>query len=68
MKKMFKLLLLLLIISIFITTIFKFIKYPELFLTTWKYQLKNDIEAGNMEAIEYYQTTYVNNGIELWRD
>lgn len=45
-----------------------FLKYPECYLTTWKYQLKNDIKAGNQEMIDYYNRTYVANGRILFDD
>lgn len=43
-----------------------FILYPEEYLTTWRYQLKLDIENGEQEAIDYYQKTYLDNGKKLW--
>ena len=49
-----------------ITVAVDFCKYPEMYLTTWKYQLQNDIANGNKQAIEYYNTVYVENGIELF--
>lgn len=49
-----------------ITVAVDFCKYPEMYLTTWKYQLKNDIANGNEKAIKYYNTVYVQNGIELF--
>lgn len=43
-----------------------FIRFPELYSTTWKNQLRQDIESGNAEMIEYYERNYVANGIELF--
>ena len=43
-----------------------FAKYPEQYITTWKYQLKNDIAKGKADAIEYYNDTYVANGKYLF--
>ena len=40
--------------------------YPEKYVTTWKYQLKQDIEAGDQQAIEYYQKNYLEKGEKLW--
>ena len=45
---------------------YRIIVYPELFFSTWRYQLKNDIARGNEEAITYYQVKYLDNGIKLW--
>lgn len=55
----------LLSIAIFIAFILftiDFIRFPECYLTTWRYQLKNDILSGNQEMIDYYNNTYVANG------
>ncbi len=41
-------------------------KYPEKYITTWKYQLQNDIKQGNQVAIDYYNNTYIANGVELY--
>lgn len=41
-------------------------RYPEAYISTWRYQLKNDIEQGNQKAIEYYQYNYVESGRELF--
>lgn len=43
-----------------------FTKYPEQYLPTWKYQLKNDLAKGNQEAIQYYNDTYIANGKQLF--
>lgn len=41
------------------------ISYPEKYLTTWRYQLKVDINQGDEEAIKYYEATYKSKGIVL---
>lgn len=45
-----------------------FVKYPEQYLTTWKYQLENDLKKGNQEMLEYYNRRYVANGKQLFGD
>lgn len=45
-----------------------FAKYPEQYLTTWRYQLENDLAKGKQDAIEYYNETYVANGKQLFGD
>lgn len=45
-----------------------FIRYPEECLTSWKYQLENDLAKGNQEAIQYYNKTYIANGKQLFGD
>ena len=47
----------------FIWFIFSF---PEIIAPRLANSLKRDIEQGNREAIEYYQTNYVERGITLW--
>lgn len=42
------------------------IRFPECYITTWKYQLKNDIARGDKVAIEYYESRYVANGRTLF--
>ena len=44
------------------------IQRPELYSTTLRYQLKNDIQAGQENAIEYYNGNYASQGIELFED
>lgn len=56
-----------LIILLVIMTV-QFINYPEKYLSTWRYQLYQDIQAGDQEAIEYYQRNYLDKGIKLWED
>lgn len=41
-------------------------KYPEKYFSTWRYQLQNDIMAGDAEAIAYYNENYVSNGVYLY--
>lgn len=43
-----------------------FVRFPECYVTTWKYQLQNDIKSGDAVAIEYYNNTYVENGRTLF--
>lgn len=43
-----------------------FVQFPEKYSATWKYQLANDIERGNEEAIDYYNKNYVEKGEKLW--
>ena len=64
-RKREKFITFLLSIAIFIAFILftiDFIRFPDCYLTTWRYQLKNDILSGNQEMIDYYNNTYVANG------
>ena len=59
----------LLIIAVFITCFslyIDFCRFPEKYMTTWKYQLKNEIASGDEKAIEYYNRVYTANGINLF--
>lgn len=44
-----------------------FIRFPECYLTTWKYQLRNEIRQGNQEMIDYYNHVYVKNNRILFK-
>ena len=39
-----------------------FVRFPECYLTTEKYQLQNAMKKGDTVAIEYYQNNYIANG------
>lgn len=72
-KKKFVKAILVLIITLlmfgFISWLFiDFCTYPESYLTTWRYQLHKKVQAGDEEAIEYYQEVYLNNNRTLWED
>lgn len=54
------------VLAPFVYGVHQLIKYPELYSTTAKYKLYNDIQAGNASAIEYYNNTYKNNNINLF--
>ena len=60
------LIFMIIIISCSILLFIEFLSYPEKYLTTWKYQLKQDIKVGNQQAIEYYQNNYLEKGQKLW--
>ena len=42
------------------------IRFPESYITTWKYQLEQKVKSGDADAIEYYNDTYTANGRELF--
>lgn len=66
-KKRFAIsMLIILILTIFLYIMIDFIRFPEVYLTTQKYQLMNDIKRGDKLAIEYYEDNYVKNGRELF--
>lgn len=43
-------------------TLIDFMRFPEVYSTTLKYQLESDVKAGDQKAIKYYNDTYVKNG------
>jgi hypothetical protein len=59
----------LLILTLIITCIglyVDFVRFPNKYITTWKYQLKNEIESGNLQAINYYNKYYISKGVYLY--
>ena len=48
--------------------IYDFVVYPEMYLTTWKYQLKNEIYSGEQASIDLYENVYVKNNKDLFND
>lgn len=61
-----------LIVGMFLVSLlglfFNFAKYPEQYLNTWKYQLENEVKNGDIRAIEYYTTNYLDNDKKLFED
>lgn len=55
------------VIGLMFFQLIDFFRFPECYLTCFKYQLQCDIEAGNEKAIEYYNETYIANGRELFK-
>lgn len=53
-------------IILFLNITIDFLQYPEMYLTTWKYQLKKEVEAGEPEAITYYNRHYLSKGVFLF--
>lgn len=69
MKRFIKFLYGLLIGSVLLGCLYlyvDFIRFPEAYITTWRYHLKLDIERGDPEAIDYYNSRYVANGKQLF--
>lgn len=52
----------LILLSVVLAITVDFLRFPDCYLNTWKYQLKNEIDAGNKQSIEYYQKNYVDKG------
>lgn len=62
MKKI--LALILLVATVYVSV--DFYRFPEKYITTWKYQLENRIKRGDQEAMEYYKRTYIQHGENLF--
>ena len=56
------------IVVIVVLKILDFFTYPETYLTTWKYQLENDLKEGKPEAVEYYTERYYKTDRDLFGD
>lgn len=67
-RLLFKTILVLLVTVSLLTVYVDFCRFPEKYLTTWKYQLHNEIKSGNQESIDYYNRVYVANGIDLFEE
>lgn len=62
MKKITIILLLIILFIPLLLGLVDFIRFPEWYISTWKYQLQNDIAAGDELAVAYYENTYLSNG------
>ena len=56
------------IIILLLILCIRVVMYPECYISTWKYQLMNEVRAGDPAAVEYYEAKYLANGIELWEE
>ncbi len=56
------------VIISFVYTAIDVVRFPELYSTTRKYQLQNEVEAEIPEAVDYYNRVYRANGIKLFND
>lgn len=66
LRKWVKVVLASLSIAFILGVYIDFIRFPECYLSTWRYQLQNEIKAGNAEMIEYYNNNYIKNGRVLF--
>lgn len=66
MKKFVSVLILIIFFFSLAGILFHIAMFPERYISTWKYQLENEVKAGEPEALEYYQTVYLSRGIELF--
>lgn len=66
LNRLFVSLLVLTLIISFTACITNFIRFPDKYITTWKYQLKNEIASGDKKAIDYYNKYYVSKGVYLY--
>lgn len=54
------------ITTVIVLVLINALRFPEKYITTWEYQLKNEIEAGNKQSIEYYEKNYIAHGKSLY--
>lgn len=66
LNRLFTSLLILTLIIIFTAYITDFMRFPDKYMTTWKYQLKNEIASGDQKAIDYYNKHYTSKGVYLY--
>lgn len=68
LNRLFTSLLIITLLILFTACMTDFVRFPDKYITTWKYQLKNEIVSGDAEAIAYYNRVYKSNGINLFED
>lgn len=66
LKRLFASLLVLTLIITLSACMVDFVRFPDKYLTTWKYQLKNEIASGDQKAIDYYNKYYISKGVYLY--
>lgn len=66
LNRLFASLLILTSIITFTAYTIDFMRFPDKYITTWRYQLENDIQNGDTESIAYYNRVYKSNGINLF--
>lgn len=66
--KVFKSIILVALLVVLLFFAVDFVRFPECYMTTWKAQLKRDIESGKTDAIEYYENAYVANNRPLFEE
>lgn len=66
LNRLFSSLLVLSLIIAFTACITVFFRFPDKYITTWKYQLKNEIASGDQKAIDYYNKHYTSKGVYLY--
>ena len=64
LNRLFTGLLILTLIITFTASITDFMRFPDKYITTWKYQLKNEIASGDQKAIDYYNKYYTSKGVK----
>ena len=45
-----------------------FVRFPECYLISWRYQLQQDIANDNQKAINYYNNNYIANNKILFKE
>ncbi len=68
MKNRVKVAFYILLVVLLAMVLTSFVSQPERYISTWRYQLKCDIDRGNEAAIEYYEDNYTSKGIYLFNE
>ena len=66
--KAIKTLAILILVALLTFLLTSFVSQPERYLSTWRYQLKCDIERGNEDALKYYEENYTSKGVYLFNE
>jgi len=54
------------VVIVLVGMFFDMLRRPEIYMSTYRYQLGNLIEKGDAEAIEYYNNTYLSHDVKLF--
>lgn len=66
--KFIRFILIVVMLVLLVLWLIDFVKYTEMYITTWKYQLNAEILNGEQQAIDLYERVYVVNNKDLFDD
>nr|DAH15374.1 MAG TPA: mature oligodendrocyte transmembrane protein [Caudoviricetes sp.] len=66
LKKLFKSIFTFALMMFLLSCVVDFMRFPDKYITTWKYQLQNEISQGRTESIDYYKANYTDKGVCLF--
>ena len=67
-KKFARFIAIVVCVALMATVLVDFLRFPECYISTWKYQLHNDLVQEKEDAVKFYEENYVQNGRDLFGD